>query len=716
MKNFKNSVTAIIILMSVLFANQSLVFANNSNIYSTNIKLFINGNEMKDLPMPPVIYNDYTLVPAREVFEPLGAVVDWKSETKEIYVGKDNELLILQINNKIANFNSDELEMNIPPQIINNKTMIPLRFVAETFGLEVEWKGDKREAHVNEIIIEEPEPTPSPIPSPTATPRPTASASPSTTPSASPSTTPNNTNIRKAEDISPTQITEQTHPETTINNITFPSGSSSSFVIQASSAISKVEKTLLPDNRLVLDFYNANLGLSKTIYNINNGSVGQVRVSQFQTEPEKIVRVVFELNQGIRFSTGISSDRNRINLDFESNTVLSVNFSSNGNEDYIDLTFQNEPTINTMYLLSPERVVVDVMLAKLNNPIEKEINGRFANLMRTAQFNETTARIVLELKQTAKHNVSINGKTARITLTEPTYRNIQYNPDNATVIINKNGTNLQAAKIGHTDMYLDGKYILNLGGDFSSLLGYGDYLINNEGINSVTIETKNGQTQLIIKESSIFAFVVTEDSNKLYVKKVKPKEIYDRVVVLDPGHGGTDPGASGNGETEKTIVADIANKAKALLEADGRTKVYLTRSSDVYVDHMDRVNTGEQAGDMFISIHTNAAKNNPVPNGTETYYYPHSNDSTIGISTQKMADIIHKHLILNLGTNDRKVKTESFIVIKYNTIPSILIETAFISNPDDAALLGSDEFRQKIAKAICDGVNEIFRDYTIKRK
>ncbi len=712
MKSLYKSILLPVILLSLLFtlpvnAADTIVVSQSA---SKSIKLIINGEEIKNLPMPPVIYNNSTLVPAREVFEPLGAVVDWKPARKEIYVGTQDDLLILQIGNKFADFNGELMEMSIPPQIINGKTMIPLRFVAETFGYEVEWSDSKRAAYVN---TKQPQPTPEP----TQTPRPTPAPTPTPVATPTPTTTPGTTPVTPAVDMSPGVFSEQVHPETNINNLTLPNSSSTAFVIQATSPISKIKKTLMPDNRLILDIYNANMGLSKSSYNVNNGLVGQVRVSQFQTEPEKVARIVFDLNSGVKFNTVLSADRQRLSLDFESNTVLDVNFSSNGTDDYIDITFQSSPSVNTSYLLSPERVVVDAVLSKINNPAENPVNGRFAKTVRSAQFNDNTARIVIDLKQTTKHTVSINGNIARITLSQPTYRNIKYNPDNYTITIDKaSASNLNANQIQHKDLYLDGQYKLTLPGDYSNLLGYGDYMIGHGDIKSVNIQTNQGQTVLTINESKILTFSVTDEGDKILIKRRNPKDVYDKIVVLDPGHGGNDPGSLGHGLQEKNITTDIVNRLKNIIEAEGKIKVYLTRYTDVYVEHMVRVNVGEQVGDMFISVHNNAAKDNPVANGTETYYYPHANDNEIGISTKQMADVIHRNLMESIQTNDRKVKTNSYIVIKYNTIPSVLIETAFITNPDDAALLGSPEFREKAAKGIYNGIKEIFNNYDIKRK
>lgn len=166
-------------------------------------------------------------------------------------------------------------------------------------------------------------------------------------------------------------------------------------------------------------------------------------------------------------------------------------------------------------------------------------------------------------------------------------------------------------------------------------------------------------------------------------------------IVIDPGHGGTEPGAiSPNGWKEKDINLDIARRVKKLLPS-----VILTREDDINVSLQDRVAFAYQVNaDIFISIHNNSMPQGKVGSGTETYYY--REDSLL------LAQCIHEALISKLGLPDGGVRRRGFYVIKNSPCPSILVEGAYLSNPDEEALLTKEDFRQKIAEAIVEGLKK----------
>lgn len=180
-------------------------------------------------------------------------------------------------------------------------------------------------------------------------------------------------------------------------------------------------------------------------------------------------------------------------------------------------------------------------------------------------------------------------------------------------------------------------------------------------------------------------------------------EIVGATIVLDPGHGGTDPGASGNGLVEKEIVMDIAKRVNSKLNSS-LAKVVMTRESDRYVSLDERVKTAEKAGaDTFVSIHVNSYAGSS-PNGTETWY----SSQYAGAESKELAEEIQKELVKALGTNDRGIKEGGFYVIKNTTMPSVLVEIAFISNSGDAYKLASDTYRQKAADAIYKGIMNFY--------
>ena len=113
-------------------------------------------------------------------------------------------------------------------------------------------------------------------------------------------------------------------------------------------------------------------------------------------------------------------------------------------------------------------------------------------------------------------------------------------------------------------------------------------------------------------------------------------------------------------------------------------------------------------------MHINSAYPNTTANGTETYHqYPNTQEN--GLTSYILATKMLNKLLAELGTNNRKVKSDNLIVLRQNKMPATLVEIGFISNSSDAALMGSEEGKNKVAKAIYEGVLEIFEEYPTGR-
>ncbi len=169
-------------------------------------------------------------------------------------------------------------------------------------------------------------------------------------------------------------------------------------------------------------------------------------------------------------------------------------------------------------------------------------------------------------------------------------------------------------------------------------------------------------------------------------------------VVLDPGHGGRDPGAVGiNGLQEKQVVNDITPQVAQILREQG-VNVVLTRSSDVEVDLAPRVQIAEQANaSIFVSIHANAiSMSRPDVNGLETFYA-----SDAG---QRLANTVHSTILSEMGLRDRRVRSARFYVIRRTSMPAILVETGFVTGAEDAPNLADPAWRERMAGAIARGI------------
>jgi len=174
-----------------------------------------------------------------------------------------------------------------------------------------------------------------------------------------------------------------------------------------------------------------------------------------------------------------------------------------------------------------------------------------------------------------------------------------------------------------------------------------------------------------------------------------------KIIVVDPGHGGSDPGAvSISGLQEKTVNLAVGRILKALLEEAG-AKVVMTRTGDQSVSNLQRVEIANLAGaDLYISIHANAFSSSES-NGTETHYCPLNSHSS---ASRYLAHQVQGELVSALGLRDRGVKANSYYILKNTEMPAALVEMAFITNPEEEEILKSAEMQFEAAQALFRGL------------
>ncbi|HEY9880353.1 MAG TPA: N-acetylmuramoyl-L-alanine amidase [Leptolyngbyaceae cyanobacterium] len=177
------------------------------------------------------------------------------------------------------------------------------------------------------------------------------------------------------------------------------------------------------------------------------------------------------------------------------------------------------------------------------------------------------------------------------------------------------------------------------------------------------------------------------------------------VVVLDPGHGGIDPGAVGiNGLQEKQVIFPISLRVRDILQSQG-VNVVMTRSDDRTLDLQPRVDIAERANaDVFVSIHANSISlSRPEVNGIESYY---SSDSG-----RVLASTIHASMLAVAGMNDRGVKEARFYVIRRTSMPAALLELGFVTGAQDYPKLRDPAWQESMANAIARGILQYVQQY-----
>jgi N-acetylmuramoyl-L-alanine amidase len=192
-------------------------------------------------------------------------------------------------------------------------------------------------------------------------------------------------------------------------------------------------------------------------------------------------------------------------------------------------------------------------------------------------------------------------------------------------------------------------------------------------------------------------------------------------VILDAGHGGDDSGALVDGVLEKELTLDVTRRVERRMELAGLRTV-LTRTADEYVALPDRAAVANREDDcIFISIHFNENGRRPAATGVETFYaarqrhdeptvaswlpfFQRASFDSSNLQSQSLASFIQQALVKNTQALDRGVKTQQFFVIANVRHPAVLVEGGFLSNKTDSAQLQTDDYRERLAAAISDGI------------
>lgn len=223
---------------------------------------------------------------------------------------------------------------------------------------------------------------------------------------------------------------------------------------------------------------------------------------------------------------------------------------------------------------------------------------------------------------------------------------------------------------------------------------------------------KKYTSDLFIELDSVYTYSLYEDDSYYYIDLKKPQEVYDRVLVIDAGHGGKDAGALSRGEEyyEKNINLDILLHLKELLDKEN-IKVYYTRTADDQVYLRPRVELANSVDcDFFISIHCNA---NTVsgPNGSEIYYY---DTDFKGVKAEDLATLFLEELKDNTSLKKRyimKKKDDEIYILKKAVVPAILIEVGYLTNNKDMKYLSKSDNRKAVAQGIFNSIMKAYELY-----
>lgn len=686
-------VLLIINILGMVYANGLELFYDGEYRAYTgpDVTLILNGEKFvpSEGQIPPIIIENRTLVPVREVFEKLGGTVVWDGTERSVEVELEGKSIKLWIDKTSALIDGQEDVMDVPAKIISNKTMVPVRFVSEKALLLVDWDGETHTVTIN-------------------------------------------------KDIQETSITAV--KTDILDGVEYVS-------ISCSNAVKEFDSFYLSEpDRVIIDINNSVFALKNDPHNFSSSLLEQIR---FGDQGNNVNRIVLDLKQKTDYTVAQSEDETKIYIAFASSFVVpdesegvdAPDDNDNDNQadepnnddnstdvpDDSDSVVSYESTItglkfssssDTIKLIysgdflkyemkeeqNPKKYIFDIenALLAVDGPTTITPTNKAVKNIYISQFNSSTVRLEVLVTDAAKYELDLNKGEFKIKVEQPEYWNVEYENlgENAKITLR----NVELSDLSLKQIKSSGSYTISYSSnDFST--GKGTINVKDDFVKKISITN----TKITIKDEKNMKYVAEQVENDVVITISKNQN--NITILLDAGHGGTDPGAINGEHKEKTYNLAILLKLKDILEEEGYT-VYTTREEDVTLTVNDRVELATEEypeASLYISIHNNSVTNKNYT-GTLIMYCPRDT-SDYGITSKELAQYVLDELIDNLGTVNRGfisvAETDtSKRVLTEVPMPSILCEVAFVSNDEEAQRLSTDEFQESAAIAIFNGIEK----------
>lgn len=379
---------------------------------------------------------------------------------------------------------------------------------------------------------------------------------------------------------------------------------------------------------------------------------------------------------------------------------------------------------NITNLKNPERVIIDIMDSAFIKGEYFEYNYDFAFIkgVRASQFagdnnygpGQKIVRVVLDAKDgeiDPNINVVVEDGKLIIYPKKSIWENINYDRDNNIISI------LTAEPTIYNFSYdtLTKSVEIIIPAGFDKLDE--DFVKVQEGlVDTIEIVRNPIETKIKIQFTRTIEFEILSDiiDNEIAFsfKRVNNIKASDRVIVIDPGHGGRDNGASSpSGIREKDLNLIMGLKLEQALKQLGYN-IVLTRSTDIYVDLYGRpALANEINADIFVSMHANSTTN-PDVSGIEVLYCPATTGSKKSVDQYPLAKLVMEEVLKSTSGKERRInKRPDLVVLNRTNMPAILIETGFMSNPEELKLITNEDYQNKFIQGIINGIEKYFDLY-----
>lgn len=705
-----------------IYSGKSYDVKNKKVIFS------IEDIELNTAKLPGVYVGKTLMGPARSLFlsDSMEGSFTLSKSKKSATISFGDNNLILTLGSKNAELNGAQVKLEKAPDFIKlnfsnkNEVYIPMESICELFDIDIETSGNVSTLSLpdDDEDVEDVGDDENSKPTPEPTPEPSNEADKPLQPFVAnklPFSWKSKVNPATAFNAVQSLNGKNTSAGSSIADIVNLSGNQAdnfdTYTITSTEGFSGI-KGNMANNQLTLSLDNVSSNGSQS-YTSNIRTVNYINTTY--NAASNSTNISFGLADGVvGYEMLLSKDGKSLNVKIYKNTITEIAGSYNKGVYTFTFTGLAPLSVNDNGSSdSNQNLAIPNIIDTIGSGSYVDNTGSALSLF--SYFSNGIAGSSLSVNKTSRltYYTSQSGNTLTITFSQAS---TPANVVGATIAL---PSGLDTSEIEDEDNYFSGNFTITLPGDLRSHFNSKPIKYDANKVSNVNISLNDsGDTVLTFYTTKLYAYRLTVSKSQIKVAIDRAKNLYSKVVVIDPGHGGHDDGTTSQNKIykEKNVVLSIGYTYFRNYLNDEDLKVYWTRKGDTYPTLYERAAFPKKVdADIFISVHMNSFPK-ATPKGTEVFYSTRNNIlQPNGLSSYTMASMFLKNITSTFSTFNRGVKTAAYVVTNMNTVPAVLLEYGFLSNEDDLAKFSKLENQDKAAEVLYDTIEEIFDNYPTGR-
>ena len=705
-----------------IYSGKSYDVKNKKVIFS------IEDIELNTAKLPGVYVGKTLMGPAKSLFlsDSMEGSFSLSKSKKTATISFGDNDLILTLGSKNAELNGAQVKLEKAPDFIKlnfsnkDEVYIPMESICELFNIDIETSGNVSTLSLpdDDEDVEDVGDDENPKPTPEPTPEPSNEADNPLQPFVAnklPFSWKSKVNPATAFNAVQSLNGKNTSAGSSIADIVNLSGNQAdnfdTYTITSTEGFSGI-KGNMANNQLTVSLDNVSSNGSQS-YTSNIRTVNYINTSYNAASNSS--NISFGLADGVvGYDMSLSKDGKSLNVKIYKNTITEIKGSYNKGVYTFTFTGLAPLSVNDNGSSdSNQNLAIPNIIDTIGSG--SYVDNTSSALSMFSYFSNGVAGASLSVNKTSRlsYYTSQSGNTLTITFSQAS---TPANVAGATIAL---PSGLDTSEIEDEDNYFSGNFTITLPGDLRNHFNSKPIKYDANKVSNVNISLDDsGDTVLTFYTTKLYAYRLTVSKSQIKVAIDRAKNLYSKVVVIDPGHGGHDDGTTSQNKIykEKNVVLSIAYTYFRNYLNDEDLKVYWTRKDDTYPTLYERAAFPKKVdADIFISVHMNSFPK-ATPKGTEVFYSTRNNIlQPNGLSSYTMASMFLKNITSTFSTFNRGVKTAAYVVTNMNTVPAVLLEYGFLSNEDDLAKFSKLENQDKAAEVLYDTIEEIFDNYPTGR-